>query len=224
MTALIFDLDGTLIDSAPDIHAAVARTLAEEDAAPLPLGEIRSFIGNGVPALIARVMAARGETPDEIRARELSARFMRHYQAAPVEHTTLYAGVAEALDILDDAGHRIGLCTNKPAATARAILAAFGIGHHFAALVGGDSLAERKPHPAPLYATWHALGGGDVACVGDSEVDAAAAAAAGMPLLLFTQGYRKTPIGQLTHLQAFDHFTMLPGLVAGLAFTCFGMR
>lgn len=217
MTALIFDLDGTLIDSAADIHAAVARMLAEEDAAPLPLGQVRSFIGNGVPALVARVMAARGEAPNKTRAAELASHFMRHYQAAPVQHTTLYAGVAEALVTLHGAGHRIGLCTNKPAATAHTILAAFGIDHHFAAIVGGDSLAERKPHPAPLYATWRALGRGDVAYVGDSEVDAAAAAAAGMPLLLFTQGYRKLPIRQLPHLKAFDNFAMLPGLVADLA-------
>jgi phosphoglycolate phosphatase len=217
MTALIFDLDGTLVDSAPDIHAAVARMLAEEDAAPLSLSQVRSFIGNGVPALITRVMAARGEAPVESRAADLVARFMRHYEGAYVQQTTMYPGVAEALAALDASGCRIGLCTNKPAASARAILAAFGIEPHFSAVVGGDSLPQRKPRPEPLYATRRALGGGDVVCVGDSEVDAEAAAAAGMPLLLFTKGYRKTPIGRLQHLKAFDHFSRLPGLVAGLA-------
>jgi phosphoglycolate phosphatase len=216
VTALIFDLDGTLVDSAPDIHAAVARMLAEEDAAPVPLEQVRSFIGHGVPALIARVMAARGEAPDEARAADLVARFMRHYEAAPVELTTVYPGVVEALATLDAAGHRLGLCTNKPAAAARAVLAAFGIDHHFAAVVGGDSVAQRKPHPAPLHAALRALGGGDVACVGDSEVDAQAAAAAAMPLLLFARGYRKTPVEQLPHLAAFDQFRALPALVASL--------
>jgi phosphoglycolate phosphatase len=217
MMALIFDLDGTLVDSAPDIHAAVARMLAEEDATPLSLNQVRSFIGNGVPALITRVMAARGELPDESRAADLAARFMRHYEAAPIQHTTMYPGVAGALATLDAAGYRIGLCTNKPAASARAILVAFGIAHHFATVVGGDSLPQRKPHPEPLYATRHALGGGNAVCVGDSEVDAAAADAARMPLLLFTRGYRKTPVERLPHLAAFDHFSRLPGLVAGLA-------
>lgn len=217
MTALIFDLDGTLVDSAPDIHAAVARTLAEEGAPALTLDQVRSFIGNGVPTLITRVMAARGEAPDETRTAELLARFMRQYEASPVALTTAYAGVAEALATLDAAGHRLGLCTNKPAGAARTVLAALGIAHPFAAVVGGDSLAQCKPDPEPLYVTLRALGGGDVAYVGDSEVDAEAAAAAGMPLLLHTRGYRKAPVEALPHLRAFDRFSALPGLVAELA-------
>jgi phosphoglycolate phosphatase len=217
VTALIFDLDGTLVDSAPDIHTAVARMLAEEDDPPVPLQQVRSFIGNGVPTLIARVMAARGEAPDEARAAELAARFMRHYEAAPVELTTVYPGVTEALATLTAAGHRLGLCTNKPAAAAKAILAAFGIDHHFSVVVGGDSIGARKPDPAPLYAVLRALGGGEAACIGDSEVDAQAAAAAAIPLLLFTRGYRKTAVEQLPHLAAFDDFCALPGLVASLA-------
>lgn len=217
MTALIFDLDGTLVDSAPDIHAAVARTLAEEGAPPLTLKQVRSYIGNGVPTLIARVMAARGEAPDEARAAELLARFMRQYEASPVALTTVYPGVTEALAALDAAGYRLGVCTNKPAGAARTILAALGIERHFAAVVGGDSLPQRKPHPEPLHATLRALGGGDVACVGDSEIDAEAAAAAGMPLLLHTRGYRKAPIDALPHLRAFDRFSALPGIVAELS-------
>lgn len=217
MTALIFDLDGTLVDSAPDIHAAVARMLAEEDAAPLSLQQVRSFIGNGVPALIARVMAARGESPDEFRAAELAFRFLRQYEAVPVELTTAFPGAMEALAALAAEGHRIGLCTNKPAGAAHQVLAAFGIDHLFTVVHGGDTLAERKPRPEPLHATLSALGGGSAVYIGDSEVDAAAALAAGMPLLLYTGGYRKTPIEDLPHLAAFDHFNELPELIAALA-------
>lgn len=217
MTALIFDLDGTLVDSAPDIHGAVARMLADEGAAPLSLEQIRGFIGHGVPTLISRVMAARGESPDEARAAALEVRFLRHYAAAPAEQTTLHAGVTEALAALAAAGHRIGLCTNKPASAARAVLAAFGIDHYFATVTGGDSLAERKPHPAPLHATLRALGGDDAAYVGDSEIDATAAAAAGIPLLLYTGGYRHAPIETLPHFRAFDSFSALPAIVAELA-------
>jgi len=217
MTALIFDLDGTLVDSAPDIHAAVARMLVEEGAAPLSLQQVRSFMGNGVPALIARVMAARGEPTDEARAADLALRFLRQYEAVPVELTTAFPGAMEALAALAAAGHRIGLCTNKPARAAHQVLAAFGIDHFFTAVHGGDTLAERKPHPAPLHATLRALGGEFAVYIGDSEVDAAAALAAGMPFLLYTGGYRKTPIEDLPHLGAFDHFNELPGLIATLA-------
>lgn len=216
MMALIFDLDGTLVDSAPDIHAAVTRTLAEEGAPPLSLEEIRSFVGHGVPTLISRVMAARYEVPDEDRAEHLERRFMSHYTAVPVERTTLHPGVREALAALAAAGHRIGLCTNKPRRAACAVLAAFGIDHRFAVVTGGDSLTERKPHPAPLLATLRALGGGDAAFIGDSEIDAAAAAAAGMPLLLYTGGYRQVPLEALTHLRAFDQFIALPAIAAEL--------
>jgi phosphoglycolate phosphatase len=108
----------------------------------------------------------------------------------------------------------MGVCTNKPAAAARQVLAAFGIDELFAAVLGGDSLVERKPHPEPLHATLRELGGGTAFYIGDSEVDAAAAAAAGMPLLLHARGYRKAPLEALPHLAAFDHFSELPRLIA----------
>lgn len=212
-TAIIFDLDGTLIDSAPDIHAAVARTLADEGQPPLPYATIRGFIGNGVPVLIDRVMAARAEPADPARRTELIARFLAHYEAASTDLTTVFPGVPAALQALADAGHPIGLCTNKPAGPARDILAAFGLLPFFAAILGGDSLPEKKPHPEPLRATLRALGAPAALYVGDSEVDAETAAGAGIPLLLFTMGYRKTPAADLPHRALFSDFALLPGLV-----------
>lgn len=211
--AIIFDLDGTLIDSAPDIHAALARTLADEGQPPLTFQAVRSFIGNGVPVLIDRMMAARGEPADPTRRADLIARFLTQYQAESSDLTTVYPGVRDALQHLDDAGHPMGICTNKPAGPARDILAAFDLQRFFGVVIGGDSLPERKPHPAPLLATLRRLGASSALYVGDSEVDAETAEAAGIPLLLFTEGYRKSPVAALPHRASFSDFAALPGLI-----------
>jgi len=213
MTSIIFDLDGTLIDSAPDIHAAIARTLADEGQPPLNFGVVRSFIGNGVPVLIDRVMAARGERPDPARRANLISRFLVHYEAKSSNLTTVYPGVRTALQTLREAGHPIGLCTNKPAGPARRILAAFDLLVFFDVVIGGDTLAERKPHPEPLLAAVRTLGCASALFAGDSEVDADTAGAAGIPFLLFTEGYRKTPVVDLRHHATFSTFAALPDLV-----------
>ncbi|MDP4034447.1 MAG: phosphoglycolate phosphatase [Pseudorhodobacter sp.] len=216
MTVVIFDLDGTLIDSAPDIHAASNRVLAAEGFAPLSLPQVRSFIGKGVPHLVARLLEASGEAPNGPRHAAMVARFSASYESA-VGLTRPYPGVAAALDALAATGLRLGLCTNKPVAPARAVLRHLGLNHHFAALIGGDSLPQRKPDPAPLLAVLAALGGGAAVYVGDSEVDAATAAAARLPFALFTEGYRKTPVADLPHAAAFADFAALPGIIAKLA-------
>lgn len=216
MKAIIFDLDGTLIDSVPDIHAAVSRTLHDEGVPPLSIRTVRSFVGNGVPTLIDKVMEARGEGADPARRAALIARFMRHYEAASTDLTTVYPNVKSALLALHGAGHPIGLCTNKPEAIARDILQGVGLIAYFQAIIGGDSLPERKPHPAPLLETLRVLGAEEAIYVGDSEVDAETAQAAGIPLLLFTEGYRKTPIEDLVHHTAFSDFAELPGIVVGI--------
>ncbi len=211
--AVIFDLDGTLIDSAPDIHAALARTLADEGEPPIGFAAVRRFIGNGVPVLIDRVMAARNEPASPARHADLVARFLAQYAAAPADLTTLYPGARAAVQALAAAGHPIGLCTNKPAGPARDILKAFDLLDLFGTVIGGDTLPCRKPHPDPLLAAVRALGATRAIFVGDSEVDADTAMAAGIPLLLFTEGYRKTPIAALPHLAAFHDFANLLALV-----------
>ena len=217
VTAIIFDLDGTLIDSAPDIHAAVARALAEEGAPPLSFETVRGFIGNGLPILVERVIAARKERLDPVRRADLTQRVMRYYAAASADLTTVYPGVLGALAVLAAKGHPMGVCTNKPEGAARDVLNALGLGGFFQAVIGGETLPQRKPHPAPLLATRDQLGAARALYVGDSEVDAETALAAGIPLLLYTEGYRKTPIADLPHRAAFSDFAALPGLVAAFA-------
>jgi phosphoglycolate phosphatase len=217
MAAVIFDLDGTLVDSAPDIHAAVNLTLAEEGKEALTLPQVVSFIGNGVPVLIERVMHARGEPPDAARHKDLHDRFMRHYNADPATLSTLYPGAEAALRGLVAAGWKVGLCTNKPQGPSREILQSFGVLGLFAIVIGGDSLPVKKPDPAPLRAAAAPFAGGPVVYVGDSEVDAATAVAAGLPFVLFTEGYRKTPVDDLPHHARFSHFDELPPLLETLA-------
>lgn len=216
--AVVFDLDGTLVDSVADIHAATALFLGERGHRPLDLATITGFVGNGVPVLLERVLRAVGETHDAAAVEAALPRFMAIYGAAPSALSCLFPGVAEALAALTAAGFVLGVCTNKPVAPARQVLGDFGIEACFAAVVGGDSLAARKPDPAPLRHTAALLGVpmAAVAYVGDSEVDAATAAAAGVPFLLFTEGYRKTPVAELPHQARFDRFAELPNLLAAM--------
>ena len=214
VTAIIFDLDGTLVDSAPDIQAAANRMLKAERCKPLDLATITSFIGNGLPKLVERVMAARDLDP--ARHGYLTARVSGFYATASSELTALYPGVRAALEHLHGEGHALGLCTNKPEEPARAILADFGLAHLFDAVIGGDTLEVKKPDAAPLHAAAEALGEARVIYVGDSEVDAATAKAAAVPFVLFTEGYRKSPITEIRHDVAFADFANLPALIAGL--------
>lgn len=213
MAAVIFDLDGTLIDSAPDIHAAVNRLLADEGLAPLPFAVVKGFIGAGAGVLIQRVIAATG-LPEDAHAR-LFGRFLADYETAH-DLTRPYPGVGAALRALAEAGHGLAICTNKPMAPTRTVLRHLGLQDHFAVVLGGDSLPQRKPDPAPLLATLAAMGGGPALFVGDSEIDAECAARAGLDFALFTEGYRKAPVTDVPHRAAFADFALLPGIAADL--------
>ncbi|GAB4533224.1 MAG: phosphoglycolate phosphatase [Roseibium sp.] len=211
---LVFDLDGTLIDSAPDLHAAASRLLAREGLPPLSLETVRSFIGNGVPVLVERVMAATGlETS---RRDPLVEAFLEDYSAHATDLTRPYSGVPETLRELQETGYLLGVLTNKPEAPARQILADLGLEDLFDAVVGGDSLGTRKPDPAGLRHLQTELGGGPVVFVGDSEVDAETAVRAGVPFALFSEGYRKRPVSELPHHVCFASFEGLPDLIDGL--------
>ncbi len=211
---VVFDLDGTLIDSVPDIHACVNAVLRQNGADALSLDRVRSFVGGGVEVLWTKVIAAARLDP--ALQRDLIASFMTRYHDA-TQLTRIFAGVTDALGILADRGHPLGICTNKPLGVTEVILNHFGIRHLFGAVIGGDSLPQKKPDPAPLIATFLALGCDPATSpaiyVGDSEFDAHCAAAVPVPFLLYTHGYRQTPIDQLPHHATFDDYASLPGLV-----------
>ncbi len=204
---IVFDLDGTLIDSAPDIRAAANVMLAGEGAEPLDLPTTVSFIGNGIPKLVERAMRARG-LPEAEHAR-LTQAMLAAYDKDPATLTRLYPGLDALLPALREGGHKLGVCTNKPLAPTRQILDIFGITGLFDVIIGGDTLPVKKPDPAPLEAAFAALGDGVRLYVGDSEVDAETAERANVPFALFTEGYRKVAVEELTHVLAFDHFEAL---------------
>jgi len=214
---VIFDLDGTLVDSVPDLHAAANQTLAEAGLAPLTLDIVRGFVGDGVPVLVARCFEHHGVAPqDEAKA---VAYFLARYDALEHAQTTVYPGVAEALAALREAGVRTAVCTNKPALPAEALLRAKGLADLFDALVGGDTLPVRKPDPAPLLLCAESVGVAvdDAVYVGDSEIDAETARRANVPFILHTRGYRKHPQTPAGARGVFDSFRELPGLIAALA-------
>ncbi|MBI1217923.1 MAG: phosphoglycolate phosphatase [Rhodobacteraceae bacterium] len=213
---VVFDLDGTLIDSAPDIHAASNAALAEMGYPALSLDEVRSFVGKGVPNLVERLLQASGEDPTGPMNRRLTEALMARYHDA-VALTLPYPGVRAALAALAAAGWRMGICTNKPIGPTRAVLAHLGLQDAFEVVLGGDSLPERKPDPTPLFKTFEGLGNGPLAYVGDSEVDAETAARAAVPFAIYTRGYRKTPVAELPHDAAFDDFADLPALIGQIA-------
>lgn len=218
MNAVIFDLDGTLVDSAPDIHAAINRLLAEEGQAALDIDTITSFVGDGLPKLVERVM--RHLSMDLGQFDLLVAKALNIYETTPADLSQLYPGVLTALSALKETGVRMGVCTNKPHGPAVKLLAEKGLGRFFDTVIGGDSTPSRKPDPAPLRAAIDDLGALQVLYVGDSEIDAETALSAGVDFALFTLGYRKREVTDIPHRFRFDDFAKLPDIVArGLART-----
>ena len=208
--AVIFDLDGTLCDSVPDIHRVTNVLLASLEAQPLPLGLVKTFIGNGIPKLVERVMKAANIAYTPARHADLSAEFVRIYAENPALKTICYPGVHAALDNLKSGGYALGVCTNKAYNITLQILKNLNLGEYFDVVIGGDSLPTHKPDPAMLHACVQALGADGVWYVGDSEIDAQTAEAAGIRFALFTEGYRKTPVDMITHDAHFSTFFDLP--------------
>ncbi|PIE06561.1 MAG: phosphoglycolate phosphatase [Rhodobacterales bacterium] len=211
---IVFDLDGTLVDSAPDLAAAANKVLAGEGLDPLDLATITSFVGNGLPKLVERVMRARAIAPQHFE--RIHGRMQAFYNAAPADESKPMPGVPAALEALKAKGHKLGICTNKPEEPARRMLALLGLEGYFEVVVGGDALPQRKPHPAPLHLAFDRLGPGPRLYVGDSEVDAETAEAAGVRFAIYAHGYRKQPIEALPHDVRFDHFRELEAIVEGM--------
>ncbi|NOX41365.1 MAG: phosphoglycolate phosphatase [Alphaproteobacteria bacterium] len=214
--AVIFDLDGTLVDSVPDIHAAANALLRAMGYQPISYEILCSFVGNGIPKLVERFMRASHIDITAERHASLTAQFVDLYAAKPVEKTRLYAGVTDFLSDLKSRGHALGICTNKDHALTMQVLEGMEISKFFDVVIGGDTTPVKKPDPAPLYEAMRQLGAAKTLYVGDSEIDAATAVAADVPFALFTQGYRKSEVADIPHDLAFSDYGTLPSALERL--------
>ena len=210
---LVLDLDGTLVDTLPDIAGSLNRLMAAHRLAEFPPNEIAAFIGDGAAVLVERAMQARQRdaAPSDLDA------FLADYAAHAADQSRLFPGVDAALAAAHADGWRLAVCTNKPEAPARSLLEALGVAQLFDAVGGGDSFPTRKPDPAHLLATVAAAGGDPTACimVGDHRNDVQAASGAGVPAIFAGWGYGTPDMAHGAAAKA-AAFADVPRLAAGL--------
>jgi phosphoglycolate phosphatase len=190
--AVVIDLDGTLLDTAPDIAEAAQRMLRDLGMAAVDLGKIKSFIGNGIANLVRRALTGEmhGQPDDALFIRALPL-FEKHYDEVLHRETRPYPGVMEGLKALRDAGYTLACITNKAQRFTLPLLAAMGMKDYFDLILSGDSLPRKKPDPLPLRyaAIYYEAEPRDLLLVGDSLNDSLAARAAGSPVVLLPYGY-----------------------------------
>jgi phosphoglycolate phosphatase len=211
---LLFDLDGTLVDSVGDLTAAINGLLVEQGRTPLTVDEVRPMVGDGVGILVQRALEARPGPAIDLDA--AVARYVALYEASPAAHTLIYPGVIETLAALAELGYPLVVCTNKPERVSGALLKVLGMSGLFTRVFGGDTLPWRKPDPRVIEAILKEFGvkPADVLFIGDSEVDAATAEAAGVPFALMTYGYHRVPIAEIPRMSTLDSFgELLPLLI-----------
>ncbi len=215
LKAILFDLDGTLVDSVRDLRDAVNVLLVEEGLRQIDLDETKSMIGDGAAKLVERAVSATGG--DLSRLPALVARFLQIYEANASHHTESYPGVVETLSGLRDLGLQLAVVTNKPYAATIDILQALDLKAYFHTIIGGDTLPERKPHPGPILAALKQLGltPKDALMVGDNYHDVQAAQAAGVRAFAVTYGYSHKPHAELGADRLIDAMPELLPIVAG---------
>lgn len=196
---IAFDLDGTLVETAPDLIGALNAVLAECDLPPVPIASARHLVGQGARVLIARGFAEAGAPLAPERIDGLFDRFIAVYRAHIADESHVYAGLEAALDALAEDGATLSVCTNKPQELADPLIDALGLRHRFAAVAGWGSIPACKPDPGHLIAAVERAGGrlDRALLVGDSATDVLTAQNAGRPCIVVDWGYTDTPPGEL---------------------------
>ncbi len=212
---VIFDLDGTLVDTAPGLALTMNVLLESRGRRPLSLERIRPHITHGTKHLMQFAMKATGAAASEDEIDRLHDEFLPHYRAHMGRSSILFDGAAAALDALANDGCRLGVCTNRFEESAIRLLDEMGIGQRFSTVVGQDTIGIAKPDPAPLLETLRRMDGHleSSVFIGDTDLDIAAANAAGMPVIAASFGYGGLPASGSGATGMIDHFDELPASV-----------
>jgi phosphoglycolate phosphatase len=212
---VVFDLDGTLVDTAPDLVATLNIVIAREEIPAVPFDVGRLMVGFGARRMIELAAERAGRTLSQVELERMFNAFIAHYAAHIADHSKPFPGVAAALDALSARGCRLAVCTNKRAGLSRLLLEELALASRFAAICGPDTFGMGKPDPAILQRTIAAAGGRPdrAVLVGDSHIDAQTAKAAAVPMIAVDFGYTNIPAAELGVARVIGHFDQLPGTV-----------
>ncbi|AYD01101.1 HAD family hydrolase [Neorhizobium sp. NCHU2750] len=205
---VIFDLDGTLIDTAPDLIDSLNDTISTVGLAPVTFDDLTHLVGQGARMMIKRAFDLRKVTLDDVQAEALFAHFIKHYHAHMPGKSRPFDGVVACLERLSAAGMTLAVCTNKAEELAVPLLEKLGLSGHFAATTGGDTFAVRKPDAGHILGTIERAGGDpkQSLMVGDSINDILAAKNAGIPSIAVDFGYSDVPVASLSPSRVISHF------------------
>jgi phosphoglycolate phosphatase len=215
---IVFDLDGTLVDTAPDLIDTLDAILARERLPPVPFEQARKLIGGGAKMMIERALQTEGRICTPAALDQLYGEFVAHYAGRIAERSRPFPGLLPALDALAADGHRFAVCTNKLESLSRRLLDALGMTAYFAAICGQDTFAVQKPDPEMLRRTIARAGGTPMRAVmvGDSATDINTARAAAVPFVGVDFGYTEIPLAQLEPDRLISSFAELPTVVLEL--------
>jgi len=216
---VIYDLDGTLIDSAKDMQLAVSRVLADHDLPPVTEDDVRVFMGQGSKVTMAKAFAKHGKILDDTALSAVTREFVRYYEADPVGHTVAFDGVAKVVGQFDRLGLKQGVCTNKFEKPSRTILEHLKLMPPIADLAGADTFPVRKPDPRHILMLVERMGRDPkrAVMVGDSIHDVEAAHGAGLPAVLVSWGYTTQPASELGAEAVIERFDALPEAIGRIA-------
>lgn len=208
LQALVFDLDGTLVDTAPDLHAATNHVLGLIGRRPVTMAELRAFVGHGAMNLIERGVGATGDAVDTETLKRLHKTFLEYYGDNIADHSQLFEGLGLVLDQALSRGLKMGVCTNKVEHLSHKLLKEIGISSKFGSVVGGDTLPVMKPKPDPYLETVRRLGidPSRSLMIGDSETDIRTAQAVGVPVIAVTFGYTALPVQTFDPTHVISHY------------------
>lgn len=217
-STIVFDLDGTLIDTAPDLIDTLNVIFAREGLPPVPYEAARNAIGGGAKAMIARGLEAEGRAPSAQKLEQMFADFIAYYSDHVADRSKPFPGLIDALDMLSARGCRFAVCTNKLERLSVLLLDKLGLMDRFVTICGQDTYGIQKPDPEILRRTITAAGGTlqHAIMIGDSNTDIRTARAAGVPVIAVDFGYSERPIAEFGPDRIINHFSQLPGSIAAI--------